>query len=62
MPMFEYECPHCHQIEVRWIMDTSEICSEHCSKCGTEVRRLISPPSLRFIGDGWTTPRAEEGK
>ncbi len=62
MPLYEYHCHHCDTTEVRWIMDTSEITAEHCSHCGRVVEKLISPPSLRFEGDGWQTPKATKEK
>jgi putative FmdB family regulatory protein len=53
MPLYEYECPACHQrFEV--IRKFSDPVLEVCTLCGGgPVRRLASSPAIQFKGSGW---------
>jgi putative FmdB family regulatory protein len=63
MPLYEYECPACHQrFEV--IRKFSDPVLEVCTLCGGgPVRRLASSPAIQFKGSGWyITDYSQKGK
>lgn len=52
MPLYEYQCDHCGELfEV--IQKFSDDSLSECELCGGKLERLLSPPSIRFKGDGW---------
>ena len=64
MPSYEYRCPECgfkmerhfYPIEYRNDLPT-------CVTCGVKMPLVINPPSLRFEGKGWQTPKpVKEGE
>lgn len=51
MPLYEYQCTQCAE-RVEIIQRVSDPYS-HCPKCGGEMRKLPSAPSLQFKGSGF---------
>jgi putative FmdB family regulatory protein len=52
MPIYEYQCNACkdrHEV----IQSISEAPLSQCSKCGGELRKLISSPAIQFKGSGF---------
>jgi putative FmdB family regulatory protein len=53
MPIYEYECECGHKFEL--LQKLNEKPPSKCPECGTpQVKRVISAPSLKFVGTGWT--------
>lgn len=54
MPIYEYECFECKNIEEvfqeKFYPFTHEVL---CSKCGKQMKKLISRSSFHLKGDGW---------
>ncbi len=52
MPLYEYECQQCGERfeEIRKFSDPP--LTEH-EQCGGKLRKLLSPPAIRFKGTGW---------
>ena len=52
MPLYEYECLQCGARfeEIRKFSDPP--LTEH-EQCGGKLRKLLSPPAIRFKGTGW---------
>lgn len=60
MPVYDYDCPKCGRFEALHKMD--EVLTE-CEKCGSEVKKLISPPrGLIFKGSGFYATDYKGGK
>ena len=58
MRVFEYKCNACgYTFEKEFTVEEINENKHHhvvCPKCGSaDVRRIYSPPSLRFIGSGF---------
>ena len=52
MPIYEYQCRRCeHRFEL--IQKFSDKPRKRCPECSGTVKRLISPPAIRFKGSGW---------
>jgi putative FmdB family regulatory protein len=52
MPRYDYECSNCSTVvEIEHSMKESK--QFKCDKCGKNMEKLISPPSLKFVGDGF---------
>jgi putative FmdB family regulatory protein len=52
MPIYEYQCRRCeHRFEL--IQKFSDKPRKRCPECSGTVKRLISPPAIRFKGTGW---------
>lgn len=52
MPVYEYECCHCHnRFEVR--QSFSENGGSSCPKCDKKARRVFSPVPIIFKGSGF---------
>ena len=61
MPIYEYYCPTCGTVVevLQGIGDPPPAC-----RCGATVRRIVSPPAIRFKGSGFYVndyPKAGEG-
>ncbi|MBQ7738548.1 MAG: zinc ribbon domain-containing protein [Desulfovibrionaceae bacterium] len=53
MPIYEYECPHCHNVFEEWVKLSCAHGEEPCPKCGTSSPRVISHTSFVLKGEGW---------
>ena len=52
MPLYEYECTKCgERIEI--IQKFSDPLYTHCTKCGGDMRKLISSAAIQFKGSGF---------
>lgn len=52
MPIFEYQCTKCNdRIEV--IQKFTDPPYPTCTKCGGEMRKLMSAPAIQFKGSGF---------
>ena len=52
MPLYEYECSHCHhRFEKIESFSASE--KKECPKCGKVAKRLLAAPAIQFKGSGW---------
>lgn len=61
MPLYEYQCKHCHQ-RLEKIQTFSAPPEKVCPKCGGQLERLISAPAFQFKGAGWyVTDYAKSG-
>ena len=52
MPLYEYQCTNCSE-RVEIIQRVSDPPSEHCPKCGGEMKKLFSAPAIQFKGSGF---------
>ncbi|MFQ6069556.1 MAG: FmdB family zinc ribbon protein [Candidatus Aminicenantales bacterium] len=52
MPIYEYKCQRCGAI-FEILQRLNDEPAKRCIKCGGRVRKLISPPTLQFKGEGW---------
>ncbi len=52
MPLYEYECEKCGSVFEVMQKFSDQPLAVH-ENCGGKVRRLLSPPALRFKGSGW---------
>jgi len=60
MPIFQYECLECENIEEVWIHGNEE--NVVCSKCGGELKKLISASTFILKGGGWFSDGYDKGK
>jgi len=52
MPIYEYQCQHCHRtLEKRQKFSDPELTV--CPHCGGKLEKLISAPAVQFKGGGW---------
>lgn len=52
MPLYEYKCLKCGSVfEIFQRVNDTPL--KECLKCGNPVKKLISPPALKFKGEGW---------
>jgi putative FmdB family regulatory protein len=51
MPIYEYECPNGHRIEVMHGIDASGPAT--CATCGAPLHKLLARPAIVFKGSGW---------
>lgn len=52
MPLYEYKCQKCgHVFEL--LQKTNEMLQVKCIRCGNPVKKILSPPALKFKGQGW---------
>jgi putative FmdB family regulatory protein len=51
MPLYEYECPNGHRVEV--IQKFSDPPLQTCATCGEPVHKLQASPAFQFKGSGW---------
>ncbi|MFN3533772.1 MAG: FmdB family zinc ribbon protein [Desulfatiglandales bacterium] len=62
MPIYEYLCSNCNEITEAW-QKFSDPPLSVCSKCGGELKKLISLNSFHLKGSGWyVTDYASKGK
>jgi len=52
MPLYEYKCLKCGSV-YELLQKVKDAPLKECLKCGSPVRKLISPPALQFKGEGW---------
>ncbi|MGQ9471348.1 MAG: FmdB family zinc ribbon protein [Candidatus Aminicenantales bacterium] len=52
MPLYEYRCVQCH-FHLEILQKVGDKPLKACPKCGGQLERLLSPPSLQFKGSGW---------
>jgi putative FmdB family regulatory protein len=52
MPLYEYECTHCHR-HTEKIQKFSDPEITLCPHCGGHLERVISAPAVSFKGGGW---------
>ena len=53
MPIYEYECTHCHHA-FELIEKISDKPVTHCAQCGGETAtRLVSAAGFQLKGTGW---------
>ena len=52
MPIYEYQCRQCNERQ-ELIQSFSDAPLTECSKCGGEMRKLISSPAIQFKGSGF---------
>ena len=50
MPLYDYQCPVCHLIKPNVIQSVVAPAPKHCD---TDMKRVLSAPSLRFLGGGF---------
>lgn len=53
MPIYEYQCPKCHQIFEDWTKVSEMHAKEPCPNCGALSPKLMSHTSFVLKGDGW---------
>ncbi len=52
MPIYEYECPSCHnRFDKR--QSFSDPAAADCPQCGTAAKRRLQVPAILFKGGGW---------
>jgi putative FmdB family regulatory protein len=51
VPKYDYRCSAGHQYEKREGFDAPAV--QTCEVCGTEARRVLTPPAIVFKGSGW---------
>lgn len=52
MPIYEYQCKQCNERqEVIQRFDDAPLA--HCSKCGGDMKKLMSAPAVQFKGSGF---------
>ena len=61
MPIYEYQCKQCNERqEVIQRFDDAPLA--HCSKCGGDLKKLMSAPAVQFKGSGfYKTDYASKG-
>jgi putative FmdB family regulatory protein len=52
MPIYEYQCRQCNERQ-EIIQNFSDAPLTECSKCGGEMKKLISSPAIQFKGSGF---------
>ena len=52
MPIYEYQCRQCNERQ-EVIQNFSDAPLTECSKCGGEMKKLISSPAIQFKGSGF---------
>jgi putative FmdB family regulatory protein len=61
MPLYEYECDHCHQV-TEALQKFSDQPLAVCPKCGGQLSKLMSLNSFALKGGGWyATDYAKSG-
>ena len=52
MPRYDYRCSACGNVyEKREGFDAPSV--QNCPTCGSEARRVLTPPAIVFKGSGW---------
>lgn len=52
MPIYEYQCRQCNERQ-EIIQNFSDAPPAECTKCGGEMKKLISSPAIQFKGSGF---------
>jgi len=52
MPIYEYECENCNQIEEAW-QKISDAPLDTCNKCQGKLHKIVSQSSFHLKGTGW---------
>lgn len=52
MPLYEYMCSKCKE-HVEVVQKVTDPPLKKCQKCGSALKKLISPSALQFKGNGW---------
>lgn len=52
MPIYEYECLQCKK-RTELLQRYGDAPLASCPECGSEVRKMVSAPSVQFKGSGW---------
>jgi putative FmdB family regulatory protein len=52
MPIYEYECENCGQIEEAW-QKISDAPLDTCNKCQGKLNKIVSQSSFHLKGTGW---------
>lgn len=58
MPRYVYNCLDCDSFEERQRTVADRDKPTVCIGCGQLMARVLGVPAVRFVGDGWQTPRA----
>lgn len=53
MPIYEYNCPHCHKNFEEWLKADDDASSHPCPTCGASSPRIISQTTFILKGGGW---------
>lgn len=53
MPIYEYQCPHCHKNFEEWLKSDDDASTHPCPACGTSSPRIISQTTFILKGGGW---------
>jgi len=48
---YDYKCTVCEHVEDHWTDPDDKFTT--CNECGETAKRIISPISTHFIGQGW---------
>jgi putative FmdB family regulatory protein len=52
MPLYEYKCQKCGYI-FELLQKANDPPLNTCLRCGSPVKKILSPPALQFKGEGW---------
>jgi putative FmdB family regulatory protein len=52
MPIYEYECENCGQIEEAW-QKISDAPLHSCNQCQGKLHKIVSQSSFHLKGTGW---------
>jgi putative FmdB family regulatory protein len=52
MPIYEYECENCGQIEEAW-QKIADAPLDTCNKCQGKLHKIVSQSSFHLKGTGW---------
>ena len=52
MPIYEYQCRQCNERQ-EIIQKFSDAPLTECTRCGGEMKKLISSPAIQFKGSGF---------
>ncbi len=53
MPIYEYQCPQCHNIFEEWLSVSTATDTSPCPECNTSAARIISNTAFVLKGGGW---------
>ncbi len=52
MPLYEYKCTKCGSV-FELLQKVSDPPLKKCVHCHGSVKKILSPPALKFKGNGW---------
>ena len=61
MPLYTYTCTKCHHVHDALAPVQFRNVPPKCPLCGAVTVRQVTSAVLRFRGDGWQTPKAQDG-